>query len=289
MTDKSRAGSPQRESVLDRIVAETRAALAATKRAQPEPFLRDLAVARPAPRDFGAALLEPGLGLVAEVKKGSPSKGPFAAGIDHVGVARAFRDAGAAAISVLTSPHFYADNLELDEVATALSADARDAGPPCPPLLCKEFHIDPYQVAEARALGADAYLLIVKTLEAAALRDLIHCGEELCMTAFVEVTDEAELEMALEAGAKTIGINNRDLHTFRDDLSTSERLRPRVPDGIPVVAASGMQTRADVERMRDAGVHAVMIGEALCVAPDPSAKIRELWGAVRPAAAEGGG
>ena len=167
---------------------------------QPEMFLLHLASARPAPRDFIAALQQPGLGLVAEVKKGSPGKGPFAIMLDHLDVARDFRAAGAVAISVLTSPYFYADNLELDEVSMAFAADERN-GIASPPLLRKEFHIDRYQVLEARSLGADAYLLIVKTMDPETLKDLIAFGhDDLGMTAFVEVTNEQELEIAVEAG-----------------------------------------------------------------------------------------
>ena len=264
-------------SVLECIVVETRAALPQRKEAKPEALLRKAAAARPAPRDFIAALRRPDLGLVAEVKKGSPGRGPFAAGIDHVHVARLFRDAGAVAISVLTSAHFYAGERELTEVAAALDADERAGGAASPPLLRKEFHLDPYQVLEARALGADAYLLIVKTLDAPSLRALIQAGQDLAMAAFVEVTDEAELETALTVGAAAIGINNRDLHTFHEDLATSERLRPLIPPEIPVVAASGLRDRAALTRMRAAHVDAVLIGEALTTAADPAAKIRELF------------
>ena len=270
-----------RDSILDQIVAATEAEVALRRRSTPETFLRDLAEARPQPRDLGGALRRSSGALLAEVKKGSPSKGPFAIDLDHVAIARQFRDGGAVAISVLTAPAFYADNLELDEVATALRADERSGGPACPPLLRKEFHIDRYQVLEARSLGADGYLLIVNTLAKRALRDLIQYGGSLGMTAFVEVTDESEVEAALEAAAAAeivIGINNRDLHTFVEDLSTTERLRPLIPPEIPVVAASGVRTRADLERVRAGHVNAVLIGEALCTAADPAGAIRDLFG-----------
>ena len=204
------------------------------------------------------------MGLLAEVKKGSPSKGPFARDLDHVAAARAFRDGGAVAISVLTSPAFFAGDAELSDVAAALAGDAA----PCPPLLRKEFIVDPYQVLESRALGADAFLIIVKTVpDAGAIRELIDAGRALGMAAFAEVTDEAELDLALRAGLAeaggAIGINNRDLHTFAEDLGTTERLRPLVPAGIPLVAASGVRTPADLARMRACGVDAVLIGEGL--------------------------
>ncbi len=271
---------PATDSVLERIVAETRAQLPARRLAQPEVRLQARAARRPAPRDFVAALRAPGLGLVAEVKKGSPSKGPFARDLDHVAAARAFRDAAAAAISVLTAPAFFAAHAELDEVATALAADeAADPARTCPPLLRKEFIVDPYQVMESRALGADAYLIIVKTVpDTATVRALIEAGAALGMAAFVEVTDERELETALAASAPAIGINNRDLHTFEEDLGTTERLRPLVPPEVALVAASGVRSREDLERMRACDVAAVLIGEALTRSGDPGATIAELCG-----------
>ena len=275
---------PATDSVLERIVAETRASLPARRRARPESALHAQAAARPAPRDFVAALSAPGLGLVAEVKKGSPSKGPFARDLDHVAAARAFRDGGAVAISVLTAPAFFAGDAELDDVATALAVDPER----CPPLLRKEFIVDPYQVLESRALGADAFLIIVKTIpDAAAIGTLIDAGRELGMAAFVEVTDESELNLAfeagaietgaLESGAGAIGINNRDLHTFEEDLSTTERLRPLVPDGVAVVAASGMRTPDDLARMRACDVDAVLIGEGLTRGDDIPGAISSLF------------
>ncbi|MCY3918827.1 MAG: indole-3-glycerol phosphate synthase TrpC [Chloroflexi bacterium] len=273
------AAPPRQEgSVLGRIVAETRDDLARRRAARPEPVLRGLAAARPAPRDFVAALRCPGLGLVAEVKKGSPSKGPFARDLDHVAAARAFRDGGAAAVSVLTAPAFFAGDAELADVAAALAADAA----PCPPLLRKEFIVDPYQVLESRALGADAFLVIVKTVpDAPAIRELIEAGSRLGMAAFAEVTDEAELDLALRAGLAeaggAIGINNRDLHTFEEDLGTTERLRPLVPAGIPLVAASGVRTPADLARMRACGVDAVLIGEGLTRGGDIAGAIGRLF------------
>ena len=271
---------PATDSVLERIVAETRAQLPARRLAQPEVRLQARAARRPAPRDFVAALRAPGLGLVAEVKKGSPSKGPFARDLDHVAAARAFRDAAAAAVSVLTAPAFFAGHAELDEVATALAADeAADPARTSPPLLRKEFIVHPYQVLESRALGADAYLIIVKTVpDTATVRTLIEAGAALGMAAFVEVTDERELETALAASAPAIGINNRDLHTFGEDLGTTERLRPLVPPEVALVAASGVRRREDLERMRACDVDAVLIGEALTRSGDLGATIAELCG-----------
>ncbi len=266
------------DSVLNRIVVETAHAVAIANTPFSVLRLEERAAARPPARDFLAALRQPGLGLIAEVKKGSPAKGPFARNLDHVAAARAFRDGGAVAISVLTSPAFFAGPKELDDVATALAQDQMNGGPACPPLLRKEFILDPYQVLEARALGADAYLVIAKTIDSEwRLADLVRAGRDHGMAAFVEVTTEEEVRMALRAQAPALGINNRDLHTFTEDLSTTERLRPLIPPEIPVVAASGVRTRADLERMRAAGVDAVLIGEALTTSSDIPARIRELF------------
>ncbi len=258
-------------SVLERIVAETRDAVAARQQTVSIDELRERALARTQRNDFIAALNQPDVGLMAEIKRGSPSKGMFAPDLVPSELAKTYRDIGAIAVSVLTSPAFFATDNDLCEAASALNGSGL-------PLLRKEFHVDPYQVAEAAALGADAYLLIAKTLTAAELKTLAQAGDEFGLTAFVEVTDEAEIQMALDAGAAAIGINNRNLHTFEEDLGTTERLKDRIPASIPVVAASGVRTRADMKRMQACGVNAVLIGEALSSAADPHARARELLG-----------
>ena len=258
-------------SVLERIVAETRDAVAARQQTVSIDELRERALARTQRNDFIAALNRPGVGLMAEIKRGSPSKGMFAPHLVPGELAKTYRDIGAIAVSVLTSPAFFATDDDLCQASVALNGSGL-------PLLRKEFHVDPYQVAEAATLGADAYLLIAKTLNAAELRTLAQAGDEFGLTAFVEVTDQAETQMALDAGAAAIGINNRNLHTFEEDLGTTERLRDRIPASIPVVAASGVRTRADMKRMQACGVNAVLIGEALSSAADPHAKARELLG-----------
>lgn len=258
-------------SVLDRIVAETRESVEQRKVTVPIEKLRARAQAGTQRSDFIAALTQPGVGLMAEVKRGSPSKGLFAPDLVPTELARTYRDIGAIAVSVLTSPAFFATDTDLCDAAGALAGSGL-------PLLRKEFHVDPYQVVEAAALGADAYLLIAKTLDAAELKTLATTGDEFGLTAFVEVTDERETEMALDAGAAAIGINNRNLHTFEEDLGTTERLRDRIPTSVPVVAASGVRTRKDMMRMEACGVNAVLIGEALASAADPHTKARELLG-----------
>ena len=282
MTDPRAAETPRApadESVLRRITRELMSELPALKQAQPLAQLEQAAAHWPPPRDLRAALRGANCGLVAEVKRGSPSKGEFAPALDAPAAARLYRDAGALAISVLTSRHFFAAADDLASVATALQDDEQSGGPASPPLLRKDFHIDPYQVVEGRALGADAYLLIAKTLDTSQLRELIAAGAALGMTAFVEVTDEAETVSALHAGARALGINNRNLDTFEEDLSTTERLRSLVPEDVPLVAASGVRTRDDLLRMRACNVQGVLVGEALSTAPDLRAKIRELFDA----------
>ena len=258
-------------SVLERIVADTRRDVAARKLAVPLAELRERAASQARRNDFIAALQSPGVGLIAEVKRGSPSKGLFAPNLVPAELVQTYCEIGAVAVSVLTSPAFFATNSDLCESAGALRGSGL-------PVLRKEFHVDSYQVAEAAALGADAYLLIAKTLDADAIESLCRAGDEFGLTAFVEVTDEAETEIALGAGAAAIGINNRDLHTFEEDLGTTERLRDRIPPSVPVVAASGVRTREDMQRMEACGVNAVLIGEALSSADDPHAKARELLG-----------
>ena len=258
-------------SVLEGIVADTRAAIEQRKLTAPVEELRKLAAQRTRRNDFVAALQQPGVGLMAEIKRGSPSKGLFAPDLVPADLARTYREIGAVAVSVLTPPALSASDDDLCQAAAALSGSGL-------PLLRKEFHVDPYQVVEAAALGADAYLLIAKTLTSTELAELTRAGDEFGLTAFIEVTDEAETEMALEAGAAAIGINNRNLHTFEEDLGTTERLRDTIPASVPVVAASGVRTRADMKRMEGCGVNAVLIGEALASAPDPRAKARELLG-----------
>ena len=254
-------------SVLDGIVADTRELIAHRKRLRPIEGFKP----RSRGNSFIAALRRPGVSVIAEIKRGSPSKGEFAPDLDPASLARTYCGIGVVAVSVLTSRHFFATDEDLEAAAAALAGS--DV-----PLLRKEFTIDCYQVAEAAALGADAYLVIAKTVGPAELAALIGAGADWGISPFVEVTDEAELEAALAAGAPAIGINNRDLHTFSEDLDTTERLRRLVPSEMPVVAASGVRTREDMQRMHDAGVDAVLIGEALSTAADPAAKMRELLG-----------
>ena len=223
---------------------------------------------RPA-RDFAGALKADRLCLIAEVKKASPSAGIIKSRLQPVALARRYAAGGAAAVSVLTEPKYFRGSLgHLLSVSLAVPV----------PVLRKDFLFDSYQVYEARANGADALLLIVAVLDQAQLTDLLLLTRRLGMEALVEVHDEHEVERALDAGAKVIGINNRDLRTFTVDLKTTERLRRLIPTDRVVVAESGIKNARDIRRLRQWGADAVLIGETLVTAPSPEAKIRELFG-----------
>ncbi|KPK62052.1 MAG: indole-3-glycerol phosphate synthase [Planctomycetes bacterium SM23_32] len=230
--------------------------------------LRRRAADREPARGFRSALASaPDVALIAEVKRASPSAGVLRADFDPVEIARAYERGGATCISVLTDHEFFQGE------ASHLTAIRRAAALP---LLRKDFILDALQVVEARAIGADAYLLIVAALEREQLEDLLAAGAELGMDALVEVHREPELDAALSAGAGLVGINNRDLRTFEVSLEVTERLAPRVPDDVLLVAESGIRTRADVERLAGCGVKAVLVGEALMRAEDVEAAARAL-------------
>ena len=253
-------------TILDRIVADRRRRLAEDRAARDEAALRPMIEARPAPLAFSARLRDgrpsvapARLRLIAEIKRASPSKGVFDADLDAVAQARQYAEAGAAAISILTEPdHFKGGIADLAEVSAAFASDADR-----PALLRKDFIFDAYQVLEARAFGADALLLIVMLLEPDALRDLLAQTRALGMEALVEVHDQDELSAAVEAGATVIGVNNRDLRTFQEDLGLFERLAPLAPSGVTLVAESAIRAPGDARRMAEAGAHALLVGEAL--------------------------
>lgn len=266
--------------VLAEILAHKREEVAAAKRAVPSAEMRARAEARAAAeptRGFRRALAtDPAPRVIAELKRRSPSKGLIRPDFDAVGCAKAYADGGAAAISVLTDAKYFGGDLALLEAV-------RRAVPL--PLLRKDFVIDPYQVDEARASGADAVLLIVRALEPAALRALRERAAELGLDALVEVHDEAEVDAALAAGADLIGVNNRDLATFVTDLAVTERLAPRIAAAasaagseVVVVGESGIFTHADVQRLEAAGAHAVLVGESLMREPDVGRALARLRG-----------
>ena len=262
----------QTSSSLDRIVADVRHDLDARKQEVPLAQLKASLAAAPPTKPFAQALRGRAIRLIAEVKKASPSRGLLAPDLDPVVLARAYAAGGAAAISVLTEERYFLGGLQhLSSIRAAL------AGADRPPLLRKDFLFDVYQLYEARANGADGVLLIAAVLEPGFLAELIEQARDLGLGALVEVHDERELGQALTAKADVVGINNRNLRTFQVDLSTSERLRPLIPAGVTVVGESGIHSREEVLRLQSLGVHAVLIGEAFVTAPDPAAKMRELF------------
>jgi len=261
-------------AILERIVAAKRQELERRRRDEPLGILRTrLAQAAPPTRSLAEALRGDSLGLIAEVKRASPSRGILRADLDPKALVRTYAGSGAAAISVLTEEQHFQGSLD-DLTAVRAVLDGR--GGPRLPLLRKDFLFDAYHLYEARVYGADAVLLIAAVLNPGLLAELLALARTLGLECLVEVHEEQELERALAADAQVIGVNNRDLRTFEVDLALTERLRPLIPADRVVVAESGIHTRADVERLRALGVDAVLIGEALVTAEDAGAKIREL-------------
>jgi indole-3-glycerol phosphate synthase len=254
---------------LEGILARKREEVVERRAARPDRALEAALEDLPPPRDFAGALAARGepVRVVAEVKRMSPSAGAIARGLDAVEQARRYAAAGAAAVSVLTDgPGFGGSLADLAAVRAAVTV----------PLLRKDFVVDRYQLLEARLHGADAALLIVAALPGEALRRLLGDCAPLGLAALVEVHDRPELDAALAAGARLIGVNNRNLHTFAVDLATSERLLPLLPAGVKGVAESGVRTAADARRLAAAGAANLLVGEALVRAEDPAALLAEL-------------
>ena len=252
-------------SILEKILAVKRAEVAAAKRAVADIEAR--ARAAPASRDFVGALRAKKPAVIAEIKRASPSKGLLRTNFDPAAIARSYERAGAACMSVLTDREFFQGSPE--DLIKAKAACAL-------PALRKDFLIDPYQAFEARALGADCVLLIVACLQDAELRAFEKTAHALGMAVLVEVHDAQELERALALETPLIGINNRNLRTFETRLETTLELLPRVPEGRIVVTESGILARADVARMRAAGVDTFLVGEAFMRADDPGAALQAL-------------
>jgi indole-3-glycerol phosphate synthase len=264
MSDFVRTGT-----VLDRILENTAQEVEACKARRPLAEIIEAAQQAEPPRDMLAAHQRGTVALIAEVKHASPSKGVLIEPFDPLAIARTYEQNGAAAISVLTDEKFFQGHLDiLTAIRQAVSV----------PLLRKDFILDPYQVYEGRAAGADAILLIAAALPADQLRRLRDLAADLGMAALVEVHNEAELECALRIEPRLLGVNNRDLKTFDVDVSTTERLVRQIPSGIVVVAESGIHTADDVRRMGMAGAHAVLVGEALVRAADMAVQVRALSG-----------
>lgn len=250
-----------------RLVAEARAEVQARREAMPLKHLERLAAALPPPRGFRRALSGDRMAVIAEMKARTPVMGRLSDDYSPGRLAGLCSDAGAAALSVLCQETSFGGRPEHLAEARAIT----DL-----PIMRKDFVVDEHQVLEARAYGADAVLLIVAALETERLRALLDLTRGLGMEALVEVHDEGEVAAALEVGASMVGVNHRDLTTFQVDIGLTEQLRPAVPPEVVYVAESGIHTAADAVRMREAGVDAILVGEALMRAPDVAAKLREL-------------
>ena len=260
-------------TILDDILAAKRQEVEVAKARLP---LKELEKRVPVPRssrEFRRALEDASAkpALIAELKRQSPSKGMLRERFDPVSLAQQLQDAGAAALSVLTDERFFGGTLDfLRDVQQFTEI----------PILRKDFILDAYQLYEAAYYQADAVLLIVQALSDEQLRDYLQIARRLGLDALVEVHTETELARALTAGASVIGLNHRDLRTFTMYPDTTARLIPKIPAGIVIVAESGIQHQEEVRRLKMLGVHAVLIGESLMTAPDPAAKVRELFAGV---------
>jgi indole-3-glycerol phosphate synthase len=257
-------------SVLDRIVEATRDEVDRRREIVPLSELEAALDGRPESRPFQEALTRPGISLIAEHKRRSPSVGVIREGAELTDVVRAYERGGAAALSILTEPFHFGGSL--DDLRKARAATHL-------PVLRKDFVVDPYQVYESAAAGADAILLIVAALERDALDELLREAWGLDLDVLVEVHDTEELESALEHEAEVIGINNRDLSDFSVDIERTFELLSDVPAGKTVVSESGFSTREQLDELDRVGVDAVLIGETLMRAPDLEAACRELTGA----------
>lgn len=261
--------------ILDEIAARTRVRVAGAQERLPLPALRESAMALaaaagggpPEKLPFERALAGPGFAFICEVKKASPSKGLIAADFPYLEIAREYEAAGAAAVSVLTEPeYFLGSDAYLKEIAAAVSI----------PALRKDFIVDQYQIFEAKTLGASAVLLICALLDAKTLEAFIRAAGDLGLSALVEVHDGEEIAMALDAGSRIIGINNRDLKTFQVDTGLSVRLRERIPPGIITVSESGIKAPEDIAVLALSRFHGALIGESLMRAADKKRYLAEL-------------
>lgn len=261
-------------TILDRIVEARRVAVEHRKRVLPEAALRMGVEKGTAVRDFPAALCRKAINIVAELKKASPSQGVIRKEFDPPALAAGLEGAGAAALSVLTEEENFQGSLKnLRDARKAVKL----------PVLRKDFIFDPWQVWETRANDADSFLLIVAILSDAQLRELLELGRQLGMEALVEVHTREELQRAADAGARIIGVNNRDLKSFEVRMDTSYELISAVPDECIAVSESGLRTSGDLYRLQEAGFDAFLVGEQLMQSSDPSAALRLLSGAQKPA------
>jgi indole-3-glycerol phosphate synthase len=253
--------------ILATIADHVRGVVERRRREAPVEALRDRSLFHVPPRGFARSLTGDQRRIIAEVKKASPSKGLIRGDFNPLAIAEDYAAHGASAISVLTEERFFQGSLQyLAEIHGAVKA----------PLLRKDFTLDPYQIFEAKSYGADAVLLIAAMLDAQLMGDLRAQASAIGLDAIIEVHTEKELAAAVEAGAQVIGLNNRDLKTFAVDMSTTERLAPMIPRGIPAVCESGIDSLEQIRRIEKCGIRVFLIGESLMRAPEPGKKLAEL-------------
>lgn len=255
--------------ILDEIVAKKRLDIAEDEKNIPLESLEKQAELAPPVKDFLEALSTHELSIIAEVKKASPSKGIISEEFDHINIAKQYENGGASAISVLTEKNYFlGDNRYLTEIKANIKL----------PVLRKDFIFCERQVVEARAIGADAILLIAAILDDAQMKNLYKLATEYNMSCLFEAHNSEEIKRIIDVGAKIIGINNRDLYTFKTDIGIFEELRDLIPKGCLAVAESGIHTYEDAKRMRSSGADAILVGEALMKSGDISQSIRKFIG-----------
>lgn len=257
--------------ILKKIAERTKERIQARKKVLPSQKLMEMAYSGGITNDFPfeKALKTPDISFICEIKKASPSKGVIAENFRYIDIAKEYEAAGAAAISVLTEPYYFkGDDRYLREIADTVSI----------PLLRKDFTVDSYMIHEAKILGASAVLLICSLLDQETLAEYIDISHGLGLSALVEVHDEVELKVALDAGTRIIGVNNRDLKTFSVDTGNSIRLKKLSPSGIVFVSESGIRTAEDIDTLRQNNVDAALIGETFMRSPDKKMRLAELRG-----------
>ncbi|MFQ9515612.1 MAG: indole-3-glycerol phosphate synthase TrpC [Eubacterium sp.] len=254
--------------ILDKLAQSTKIRVEQEKREIPLEKIKEKALSLPKGKfEFERAVGDGDISFICEVKKASPSKGIIAENFPYVQIAKDYEQAGASCISVLTEPEYFkGDKIYLKEISENVRI----------PLIRKDFIIDEYMIYDAKLHGASCVLLICSLLNEETIRNYIGICDELGMSALVEAHDEEEISKAVNAGARMIGVNNRDLKTFTVDISNSERLRKLVPENILFVAESGIKTREDIQRLRDANVNAVLIGETFMRSENKAEVLAEL-------------
>jgi indole-3-glycerol phosphate synthase len=263
--------------ILDEILANKRAEVADRLTRVSQAELMDRAAAAPPARDFLGALRQPGVSIISEIKRQSPARGALRLDMDAPTMAATYAGAGASCISVLTDEKYFKGS-DADLIAVRERVNV--------PVLRKDFVVSPYQIYEARAIGADCVLLIVLALSPDEIVEMAALAKSLGMAALVEVHTEGELKIALEVGSELVGINNRDLTRMVTDVATTAKLRPLVPGGVTLVSESGIRTAEDITMLRDLRINAALVGESLVTAPDAGELLRAFLAAGAPVPAK---